>query len=84
MVHADTLLEMEEVPFFTLEHPNITIIPALQKLGKRTPDKFMAILWNLGVDSLSIKRHTTIGYLKRSNFVEKSQNEQENIGKLLR
>ena len=54
MIHTDTLLEMEENPFFTIEHPNVTIISALQKLGNRTPDKFMAILWNPGGDSISI------------------------------
>ena len=63
-IHTDTLLEMEENPFFTIEQPNVTIIPALQKFDKRTPDKFMAILWNLGGDSIIIKRNTTVDYIK--------------------
>ena len=36
--------------------------------------KFMAILWNAGGDSISIKTNTTIGYLKESDYVEKSIN----------
>ena len=34
-IHTDTLLEVEENPFFTIEQPNITIIPTLQKLDNR-------------------------------------------------
>ena len=41
----------------------------------------MAILWNPGGESISIKRKTTIGYMKESDYVENSQNEQENIDK---
>ena len=63
-VHTDILLGMKENPFFTIKQQNITIIPALQKLDNRTPDKFMAVLWNPGADSISIKRNTTIGYMK--------------------
>ena len=44
----------------------------------------MAVLLNPGDDSISIKRNTTISYMKESDYVEKSQNEQENIGELLR
>ena len=39
-----TLLEMEEIPFFSIEQPNIIIISALQKPDNRAPDKFIAIL----------------------------------------
>ena len=63
-IHAHTLLEIEENPFFSIEQPNITIIPALQKHESRTPDKFMAILWNPGGHSISIKKNMTIGFLK--------------------
>ena len=45
-------------------------------------DKFMAILWNPGGDCISIKRNTTIDYMKESDYVEKSQNEQEKFGKI--
>ena len=70
---------MKENPFFTIEQPNVRIIPTLQKLDNRTLDKFMAILWNPGGDSLSFKRNTAIDYIKESEYVKKSQNEQENI-----
>ena len=73
-IHADTLLEMDENPFFTIEHPNITITPALQKLDHRMPDKFMAILWNPGGYYISIKRNTTAGYLTESDYARKSIN----------
>ena len=33
-------------PLFTIDHPNITIIPALQKPDNNTPDEFMVILGN--------------------------------------
>ena len=74
-IHTDTLLEMEDNPFFTIEQTNVTIIPALQKLENRTPDKFMAILWNPGVGSKRIKRNTTISYKKDSYYIEKSPSE---------
>ena len=74
-MHTDILLGIEENPFFTIEHPNITIIPALQKLDNITPDKFMAVLWNPGGDSINIKRNMTIGYMKESDYVETSQSE---------
>ena len=48
----------------------IRIIPVLQKLENRTSDKFMAILWNPVGDSK--KEHNT-GYMKESDYVEKSQ-----------
>ena len=63
---------MEENPFFTIEQPNISIMPALLKLDNRTPNKFMAILWNLGGYSISIKRNrnTTINYMKESDYIK--------------
>ena len=71
---------MEENPFFLIEQPNMNIIPVLQKHDNRTPDKFMAILWNPGGHSISIKRNMTIGYKKESEYIEKSQtDQQENI-----
>ena len=75
---------MEENPFFTIEHPNITKIPALQKLYNRTPDKFMAILWNPGVDSISIKRNTTNSYMKESDYVKNLKINKKILEKLLR
>ena len=76
---------MRECPVLAIDQPNITIIPALQTLDNRTPDKFMAIIWNPGGDSISIKRNTTISYMKESDYVKKSQSEQqENMEKLLK
>ena len=44
-MHTNTLIEIEENPFFSNEQSNFTIIPALHKLDSRAPDKFMAIVW---------------------------------------
>ena len=60
---------MEENPFFSIDQLNITIIPALQKLDNRTPDKFMAILYN--PDGHSISRRKNNGYIKESEYIEK-------------
>ena len=77
---TNTLLEMEENHFFFIEQPNITIIPALQKLYNRTPNQFLAALWNHGGHSISIKKNVTIGYIRESEYIEKSQtDQQENI-----
>ena len=75
-IHTDTLLEMEENPFFTFEQ-HMIIIPASQKLDHRIPDKFMAMLWKPSGDSISIKRNTTISYMKESDYIEKSQSAQQ-------
>ena len=72
-IHTDTLLEMEENPFFTIEQPDITIILALQKLDNKTHDKFMTIIWNPGGDSISVKRNTTISYMKESDYIKISK-----------
>ena len=68
---------IEDNLFFSTEQPNITIIPALQKLNSRTPDKFMAILWNPGGHSISIKKNMTIGYIRELEYIEKSQMDQK-------
>ena len=41
-IQANTPPEVEENPFFLIGQQNITIIPALQKLGSRTPDEFFS------------------------------------------
>ena len=71
-IHTDKLLEN---PFFAIEQTRETIIPALQKLDNRTPDKFIAVSWYPGGNSMSIKWTTTISYIKESDCAEKSQNE---------
>ena len=83
-MHTHTLLQMEEIPFFAIEQPNVTTIPALQKHDNRTPDKFMAILWNLGGDSISIKRNTNIGSMKESDYVENLKINKKILRTLLR
>ena len=58
-------------------------MPTLQKIEGRTPDKFMVILWNQCDHTITLKRKTTIGYVKESNYIEKSQmDQQENTGEV--
>ena len=49
----------------------------LQKLESRTPDKFMAILWNPGGHTITIERNMTIAYAKESNYIKKFQIDQQ-------
>ena len=80
---SNTLLEIEENPFLPVEQPKITIIPTLQKLEGRTPDAFQAVIWNPGGHNITLKRNTTINYVKESSHIEKSQIDQEaNIGEI--
>ena len=65
-MHTNTSIEIEQKLFFSIEQPNITIIPASQKLNSRTSDKFMAIILNPGGYSISIKKNMTIDYIKES------------------
>ena len=51
----NTLLEIEENPFLSIEQLNITIIPVLQKIGLRIPHLFMAVLRNPGSHNISLK-----------------------------
>ena len=53
----NTLLRIEEKLLLSFEQPGITVLPALQRLGLRIPDSFMAILWNSG-DHTTTSRET--------------------------
>ena len=59
-----------------IEQQHITIIPALQKLDNRTPDKFMTILWYQDSHYIHIKK-MTIGYIKDSEYIEKPKTDKE-------
>ena len=43
----------------------------LQKLGFQMPDVYMAGLWNPGVETIILKRNTTIRYVKELDYMEK-------------
>ena len=73
----NTLIEIEGNPFFSLEQPNIIIMPTLQELDSRTPDKFITILWNPDDCSMHIKKNMTIGYVKESENIKKAQTDQQ-------
>ena len=42
------ILEIEENPFLSIEQPNLTVGPILQRSWLRIPDNSMAVLWNPG------------------------------------
>ena len=77
---------MEENAFFSIEQSDITIIPVLQKLENRIPDRYMAILWDGSGHFISIKKNITIGYMKESDYIEKPPklNNREILGKFLK
>ena len=80
---TNTLLEIEENPFLSIEQPKITIIPTLQKSEDRIPGTFMGVLWNPGEHTVTSKRNTTISYVKESNYIEKIYiAQQDNIGEV--
>ena len=68
-LQPNTLLEIEENPFLSIEQANITIILVQQKIGCRIPDQFMAVLWNPGGHTISLSRNTTIGYAQEANYI---------------
>ena len=70
-LNSNTLLEIEESPFLSIEQPNMMIIPVLQKLELRIPDEFMAMLWNPGGQAIILKRNTTFGYAKEFRLCTK-------------
>ena len=72
----NTLTEIEENPFLLSEEPIIVILPLLQKVGDRLPDAFIIALWNGGSHKITLKRNTTIGYVKESDYIEKHIIEQ--------
>ena len=79
-MQANTLTDIKENLFFSIKQPNITIIPTSQKLDSRTPDEFMSIIWNQGGHSITIKSNITIGYVKETECIKKSQiYQQENV-----
>ena len=42
----NTLIKIEENPFLAIEQPDLVLIPMLWKLGPRTPNIYMTVLWN--------------------------------------
>ena len=72
-LQLNTLLEIEENPFLSIEQPNITIIPVLQRIGLRITDRFMAFLCIPGGHNISLKTNTTISYMKELDYRDKSK-----------
>ena len=66
-IKPNTLIEVEENPFLSIEQLDMIIIPMLQKLGLRIPDVYTAVLWNQGGQVRILKRNTIIGYVRESD-----------------
>ena len=43
----------------------------------RIPDNVMAVLWNPGTHAITLRRNTTNGYTKVSDYIEKSEIDQQ-------
>ena len=44
----NTLIEIEENPFLSIEQPITVILSLLQNVGDKLSDKFIVALWNQG------------------------------------
>ena len=55
----------EKTPFLAIEQPDMILIPMLQKLGPRTPDLYMAVLWNPGDQTVILKKEHDYWICKR-------------------
>ena len=79
-IKSNTLIEIEENPFLSIEQPDLIMIPMLQKLGLIIPAVYMAVLWNPGGQPIILKRNTTIA--RESDYMaNRPLNQQENIDK---
>ena len=67
----DTLIDIKENPFLSIEQSNIAILPLLKKVGDRLPGKFTAAFWNWDSHTISLKQNTTIWCVKESDYIEK-------------
>ena len=67
----NTLIEIDDCPFLSIEQPGISILPLLQKVGDRLPDEFIIALWNHGDYTVTLKNKTTLGYVREADYREK-------------
>ena len=82
-IKPNTLIEIEEKPFLSIEQLDLIITPMLQRLGLRIPNVYMAVLWNPGGQVIILKRNTTISYARESDYMKKKPYQWENIGKMI-
>ena len=71
-IKPNILIEMEEHSFQAIQQLDLALIPMLQKLGPRIPNVYMAAQWNPGGQMVILKRNMTIGYVRESDYMEKS------------
>ena len=55
-IQPDALIEIEENTFLTIEQLDLILIPTLQKLGPSVSNVYMAVLWNPGDQTVTLKR----------------------------
>ena len=68
----NTLNEIDESTFLSMEEPSISILPLLQKVGDRLPDMLITTLWNNGDYTMTLKKNTTIGFVREAEYTEKN------------
>ena len=76
-IKPNTLIDIQENPFLTIEQPDLVVIPMQQKLGPRIHNVYMAVLWNPGGQTVILKTSITTCYVKESDYMEKSPQTNE-------
>ena len=74
----NTLSEMDKSPFLPIEQPSISILPLLQKAGDRLPDESITAFWNHCDHIVTLKKNTTIGYVREADYRENHISEHQN------
>ena len=72
LLWPNTLIEKDQSPFLSIGKLSISILPLLQKVGGRLPDGFITASWNHGDHTKTLKKNTTIGYVREVDYTEKS------------
>ena len=68
-IKPNSLIYVQENTFFSIEQPDLVIIPMLQKLGTRIPDVYITVLWNPGGQTVILKRSMTISSIEESDYI---------------
>ena len=67
----NTLTEIDRSPFHSIEQTSTSILQLLQRVGDRLPHEFITALWNHGDHTITLKRNTTIAYVREVDYIEK-------------
>ena len=76
-IEPNTLIEIDKNTFLAIEQLDLVLIPKLCKQWPRIPNVYMAVLWNPGGQTVTLKRSMTIGSVKESDYTEKDPHTNE-------